>query len=254
MQPFDLSGRVAIVTGGNRGIGRAIALALAKAGAHVAIAARDAHRTTEVVAELEALGRRPLGMTCDVTLAADIATTVTRAHEMFGRLDILVNNAGRGGRAPVEEYPEPLWDQVMAVNVKAPLLFAQATYPIMKKQGGGKIINVSSPAAYYGIPGAAAYGASKAALNNLTLQLAVSWAKDNIQVNALLPGMTVTELTAWRKQQPGMYERWEQRIPAGRWAQPEDIAATAVFLASAGANYLTGQLIVVDGGTTAAAI
>jgi 2-deoxy-D-gluconate 3-dehydrogenase len=205
------------------------------------------------VAELETLGRRALELTCDVALSADIATTVTRAHETFGRLDILVNNAGRGGRVPVEEYPEALWDQVMAVNVKAPLLFAQASYPIMKKQGGGKIINVSSPAAYYGMPGSAAYGASKAALNNLPLQLAVSWAKDNIQVNALLPGMTITELTEWRKQ-PGVYERWEQRIPAGRWARPEDIAATAVFLASAGPNYLTGQLIVVDGGTTVAAI
>jgi len=138
MKPFDLSGRVAIVTGGNRGIGRAIALALAHAGADVAIAARDANRTMEVVAELEGLGRRALGLTCDVACSANIATTVTRAHEKFGRLDILVNNAGRGGRAPVEEHPEPLWDQVMAVNVKAPLLFAQAAYPIMKKQGGGK--------------------------------------------------------------------------------------------------------------------
>jgi 2-deoxy-D-gluconate 3-dehydrogenase len=181
-----------------------------------------------------------------------VKVAVARAYETFGRIDILVNNAGRGGRAPVEQYSVELWNQVMAVNVTGPLLFAQAVHPIMKERGGGKIINVSSPAAYYGIPNSPAYGASKAALNNLTLHLAVAWAKDNIQVNAILPGMTETELTAWRT--PSMYERWQQRIPVGRWAQPEDMAATVVFLASRGSDYLTGQCIAIDGGATAAAL
>lgn len=253
MQAFDLNGRVGIVTGGNRGIGRAIALGLVQAGANVAIAARDAERTAQVMAEIDALGKHALGVTCDVARAVDVKAAVARAYETFGRIDILVNNAGRVGAAPVEEYPEERWNQVMAVNVTGPLLFAQAVYPIMKKQGGGKIINVSSPSAYYGIVNSPAYGASKAALNNLTLHLAVAWAKDNIQVNAILPGMTITELTAWRTA-PGVYERWQQRIPAGRWAQPEDMAATVVFLASRGSDYLTGQCIAVDGGATAAAL
>ena len=249
MKPFDLSGRVAVVTGGNGGIGFGMAEGLAEAGAAVAIAARNREKSEEAVARLAASGAASAFIPFDVADPESCREMVRRAVERFGRLDILVNNAGMSIRKPPEDYAVAEWHTVLDTNLTGPLVCCQAAYPIMKEQGGGKIINIGSMMSIFGAAYAAAYSASKGAIVQLTRSLATAWARDNIQVNAVLPGWIDTELTiAARQQVEGLHERILRRTPAGRWGVPTDMRGIAVFLAAPASDFVTGTAIPVDGG------
>jgi 2-deoxy-D-gluconate 3-dehydrogenase len=249
MSLFDLSGRVAVVTGGNGGIGFGMAEGLAKAGAAIVVAARNRDKSEEAVARLAAVGATSMFVPLDVADPASCREMVRRAVERFGRLDILVNNAGMSIRKPPEAYDVAEWHAVLDTNLTGPLVCCQAAYPVMKQHGGGKIINIGSMMSIFGAAYAAAYAASKGAIVQLTRSLATAWAKDNIQVNAVLPGWIDTELTiAARQQVAGLNERILRRTPAGRWGVPEDLAGLAVFLAAPASDFVTGAAIPADGG------
>ncbi|BEP66984.1 MULTISPECIES: SDR family NAD(P)-dependent oxidoreductase [unclassified Variovorax] len=246
---FDLTGKVALVTGGNGGIGLGMAQGLAKAGARVIIAARNAQKSAAAVESLKALGSDSFALALDVTDEASVQKAFDEVAARCGRLDILVNNAGTTVRKPVDQLALAEWHQVMDTNLTSAFLCSRAAHPHLKKAGGGKIINIGSMMSIFGAPYAPAYAASKAGIVQLTKSTALSWAADQIQVNAILPGWFETELTdGARTQIPGLYERVKTRAAAGRWGQPSDIAGTAVFLASAASDYVTGTAIPVDGG------
>ena len=246
---FDLTGKVALVTGGNGGIGLGMAQGLAKAGARVVIAARNAQKSAAAVESLKALGSDSFALALDVTDEASVQQAFDEVAARCGRLDILVNNAGTTVRKPVDQLALAEWHQVMDTNLTSAFLCSRAAHPHLKAAGGGKIINIGSMMSIFGAPYAPAYAASKAGIVQLTKSTALSWAADQIQVNAILPGWFETELTdGARTQIPGLYERVKTRAAAGRWGQPSDIAGTAVFLASAASDYVTGTAIPVDGG------
>ena len=246
---FNLSGRVAIVTGGNGGIGLGMAQGLAQAGAALLIAGRNAGKNAAAVKTLEALGAKAAAFEADLTVPAACRSLVEAALDRFGRLDILVNNAGINIRKQPQEYTLEEWKSVLDTNLTSAFLCSQAAYPAMQKAGGGKIINIGSMLSIFGAAFAGPYGASKGGVVQLTKSLACAWAKDNIQVNAVLPGWIDTELTrAARKDVPGLHERVLARTPAGRWGDPADFAGIAVFLASSAADFVTGAAIPVDGG------
>lgn len=249
MSSFDLSGRVGVVTGGNGGIGLGMARGLAGAGAAIVVAARNRAKSEAALAELALVGGKSVFIPLDVADPASCRAMVDEIVERFGRLDILVNNAGMSIRKPPEEYAVEEWRAVLDTNLTGAFVCAQAAYPAMRRNGGGKIINIGSMMAIFGAAYAAAYSASKGAIVQLTRSLATAWAKDNIQVNAVLPGWIDTELTiAAREQVPGLHERIVRRTPAGRWGVPEDLAGVAVFLASSASDFVTGAAIPVDGG------
>jgi 2-deoxy-D-gluconate 3-dehydrogenase len=246
---FDLRGRAAIVTGGNGGIGLGMARGLAEAGCAVAIAGRNADKNRAAVATLEGLGAKAAGLEVDVTDEIACRQLVQATVERFGRVDILVNNAGMNRRKQPEAYSLEEWKLILDTNLTSAFLCSQAAYPAMVKAGGGKIVNIGSMTSIFGAPFAAPYSATKGGIVQLTKALATSWAKDNIQVNAVLPGWIDTDLTKQtRKDVPGLNERVLSRTPAGRWGLPEDFAGIAVFLASRGSDFITGAEIVVDGG------
>jgi 2-deoxy-D-gluconate 3-dehydrogenase len=249
MQLFDLKGKVAVVTGGNGGIGLGMARGLAEAGARIAVAARNETKARAAMAELKALGAEAAFFAVDVAKEADCRKMIAEAAKHFGRLDILVNNAGIAIRKRPETYSDAEWHQVLDVNLTGTFACSQAAYPEMKKAGGGKIINIGSMMSIFGGPLSAPYAASKGAVVQLTKSLAVAWAKDNIQVNVVLPGWIDTELTVGARQQmEGLNERVLTRTPAGRWGEPADLAGIAVFLASAASDFVTGTAIPLDGG------
>ena len=246
---FDLAGRVAIVTGGNGGIGLGMATGLAQAGAALLIAGRNAAKNAAAVKALEALGAQAAAVEADVTVQTACRALVETALERFGRLDILVNNAGINIRKQPQDYTLEEWKSVLDTNLTSAFLCSQAAYPAMQNAGGGKIINIGSMLSIFGAAFAGPYGASKGGIVQLSKSLACAWAKDNIQVNAVLPGWIDTELTrAARKDIPGLHERVLARTPAGRWGDPADFAGIAVFLASSAADFVTGAAIPVDGG------
>ncbi len=252
MPDFDLSGRVALVTGGNGGIGRGMAIGLAEAGADVAIAARNQDKTAVVVAEIEALGRRAIAVRCDVTVEADLHTSVARTVEELGSLDILVNNAGIGGGGA---YPQEIeaedWDRILGTNLKSPMLMCKAAHDALKATGHGSIINVSSIKALMGSIRGAQYTASKAGLVNLTKSLAISYARDSIRVNAVLPGFVATDFIEKLIENQQAYTYELGRTPQRRFAEPEEFGGVAAFLASDASSFITGHALVVDGGYTA---
>jgi len=249
MKLFDLSGKVAIVTGGNGGIGLGMAEGLAAAGAAIVVAARNREKSEAAVAQLAALGASSTFIALDVADPASCRALVRETVERFGRLDILVNNAGMSVRKPPQDLAVEEWHQVLDTNLTGALVCCQAAYPEMKRQGGGKIINIGSMFALFGAAYAVAYSASKGGLVQLTKSLATAWAADNIQVNAVLPGWIDTELTRDARQQvAGLHERVLRRTPAGRWGVPDDLAGVAVFLAAAASDFVTGAAIPVDGG------
>jgi 2-deoxy-D-gluconate 3-dehydrogenase len=251
---FSLDGKVALITGGNGGIGLGMAQGLARAGARVVIAARNAQKSADAVASLQALGSDSFALEADVTNEASVAALFAQVAERCGRLDILVNNAGTTVRKPVDQLALAEWNQVMDTNLTSAFLCCRAAHPLMKQAGGGKIINIGSMMSIFGAPYAPAYGASKGGIVQLTRAMAASWAADQIQVNAILPGWIATDLTqAAREQVPGLNERVIARTAAGRWGQPADLAGTAVFLASAASDFVTGTAIPVDGGYSIAA-
>jgi 2-deoxy-D-gluconate 3-dehydrogenase len=254
VNPFDLTGKVAIVTGGNGGIGLGIAHGLAGAGASIVILGRNEAKSQSAARQLQAAtGASTLVITADVAQPEDVDRAIAETLNRFDRLDILFNNAGINIRKPPQELALGEWSKVIDTNLSSVFLMAKAAYPVMKKLGGGKIINTGSMTSIFGSSFAAAYATSKGGIVQLTKSLALAWAADNIQVNAILPGWFDTELTQQARQQvPGLNERVLARIANGRWATPEDMAGTAVWLASRASDYVTGVAIPVDGGYSAA--
>ena len=246
---FDLHDRVAIVTGGNGGIGLGIAEGLAGAGAQVVIAARNRGKSDAAAKKLESSGAQALSVEADVASEADWQAIVRRTLDRFGRIDILVNNAGiLLGKAP-EDYTLEEWHSIIDINLSGAFIGARAVYPEMKRQTRGKIINISSLTSSFGSPFNVPYTASKGGILQLTRGLATSWAKDNIQVNAVSPGWIDTDLAAGaRARFPGFNEKILARTPAGRWGKAEDFAGVAVFLSSRASDFVTGAEILVDGG------
>jgi len=251
---FDLSGRVAIVTGGNGGIGLGMARGLAAAGATVVVAARDAVKSEAAVASLAALGGQSAFIALDVADEGSYRAMVDAAVARFGRLDILVNNAGMSIRRPPETYSAAEWHLVIDTNLTGAFYCSQAAHPAMKRAGGGRIINIGSMYSIFGAAYAIPYAASKGGLLQMTKSLAAAWAADNIRVNAVLPGWIDTELTRnARREVAALHERVLARTPAGRWGVPDDLAGVAVFLASPASDFVTGAAIPVDGGFSASA-
>ena len=249
---FDLTDKVAIVTGGNGGIGLGIAKGLAGSNASVVVAARNADKTVAAVRELQALGSDASGVSLDVSDEESIKAAVAETVDRYGRLDILVNNAGTTVRSRPEDYEASDWDLVQDVNLRGAFLCCREAYPHMIRQGGGKIINIGSMTSIFGLDWGAPYAASKGGIVQLSKSLAIAWAKDNIQVNAILPGWVHTELTAPIKDRfPDRYRAVTARIPQGRWAEPDELAGASVFLATSASDYVTGTALPVDGGYTA---
>ena len=250
---FDLTGKVAVVTGGNGGIGLGIAMGLAGAGANIVIAARSVEKTAQALEDIRALGVEAHGITVDVTQEPAIQRMVTSTIDHMGRLDILVNNSGIAVRAQPQELTSAQWDSVMDVNLRGAFLASKEAYAQMVKAGGGKVINVGSMYSIFGSDWGSPYAASKGGLVQLTKSLAVAWAKDNIQVNAVLPGWIVTDLTRGiQDADPNRYDNISRRIPTGRWGEPSELAGAAVFLASTASDYVTGATLAVDGGYSSA--
>lgn len=249
---FDLSGRVAIITGGSGGLGQAAAAGLAAYGASVVITARRVDALEAAAAAIRDAGGEALPVSCDVTDAQSVAAMVKHTLDELGRVDILLTAAGVARRAPAEELGMEDWDLVMDTNVKGTFLCCQEAGRVMIGQGGGKIVTVSSVRAVLGHPlGYAAYGTSKGAVNLLTRQLAVEWAKHKINVNSIAPCIFRTPLTEPVLCDPAAAKIFLDRIPWGRAAEPEDFIGSAVFLASAASDFVTGQILCVDGGNVA---
>jgi 2-deoxy-D-gluconate 3-dehydrogenase len=238
-----------VVTGGNGGIGLGMARGLARAGADVALAGRNAEKNRAAVKEIEALGARAIAIEADVLQESACRELVDRAAQHFGRLDILINNAGIAIRKQPEALTVEEWRKVMSINLDGAVYCAQAVYPALKKAGAGKIINIGSMMSLFGAPFAAPYASSKGGIVQLTKVLATAWAKDNIQVNAILPGWIDTDLTQQaRKDVDGLHDRVLARTPAGRWGVPDDFSGIAVFLGSKASDFVTGSAIPVCGG------
>ena len=246
---FDLKGRVAIVTGGNGGIGLGMARGLALAGVRVVVAGRNAQKSEAAVKDLTGRGAEACAIAVDVTDQGAVARLVQGTLDRYGRLDVLVNNAGTNIRKPVQELALEEWHTVLDTNLTSAFLCSKAAYPAFKRAGGGKIINIGSMMSLFGASFAPAYGASKGGIVQLTRSMAAAWARDNIQVNAVLPGWIDTDLTRQaRAQVAGLHDNVLRRTPAGRWGEIDDMAGVAVFLAGPGSDFVTGTAIPVDGG------
>ena len=245
MKAFDLAGRVALITGGNGGIGLGMAQGLADAGARVLLVGRN---TTKNAAALAALGDGHAAYAADVTVAAECTAAVAEAERLFGRLDILVNNAGTNVRKRPENLTEDDWHTVIDTNLTSMHLMCRAAFPMLKARGG-KVINIGSMMSLFGVPFSPAYAASKGGVVQYTKVLATAWAEHGIQANAILPGWIDTELTqAARQQVVGLHDKVLARTPAGRWGVASDLAGLAVFLAAPASDFVTGTAIPVDGG------
>jgi NAD(P)-dependent dehydrogenase (short-subunit alcohol dehydrogenase family) len=248
LDAFRLDGRVAVVTGASRGIGRALALALADAGADLALASRSAEGLEAVSAEVAARGGRALAVPTDVADVAQVRRLVERTVEAFGRLDVLVNNAGLNIRRPALEFTEQDWDAIHAVQLRGVFFACQAAGRVMVQQGYGKIINIASLTSVIGIKHVVPYAAAKGGVVQLTKALAVEWAPLGVRVNAIGPGYIETDLTQPLFQDPERSAWIHSRIPLGRRGYPADLMGAAVFLASPASDYVTGQVLYVDGG------
>ncbi len=247
--PFDLSGKVALVTGGNGGIGKGIAIGLARAGANIAVAARNQNKSARAGADLEALGIQAVSIRCDVTDGDDVDAAVAACVERFGGLDIVVNNSGINVRKLPHELDLAEWQTVIDVNLTGVFLMSKAAYPEMVKRGGGKVINIGSMMSIFAHETLAPYAASKGGVVQFTKACASAWAKDNIQVNTIMPGWIATDMTeTLRINMPERYETIRARTPAQRWGRPDELAGTAVFLATSASDFVTGTAIPVDGG------
>ncbi|MBV9834762.1 MAG: glucose 1-dehydrogenase [Alphaproteobacteria bacterium] len=246
---FDLKGKVAVVTGGNGGIGLGMARGMAEAGATIVVAGRNTQKNEAAVAALKGAGAAASSVIVDVKDEKQCAAMVAHAVKQHGRLDILVNNAGINVRKPPHEISVAEWTLVLNTNLTSAMVCSQLAYPEMKKTGGGKVINIGSMMSIFGASFTPAYAASKGGIVQFTKVCATAWAKDNIQVNAVLPGWIDTDLTSnARREVPGLHDRVLSRTPAGRWGTPQDMAGIAVFLASPASDFVTGAAIPVDGG------
>jgi 2-dehydro-3-deoxy-D-gluconate 5-dehydrogenase len=249
MKSFDLKGKVAIVTGGNGGIGLGMARGLADAGADVAVVGRNEDKSKSAVAELATRGVRAIAVATDVTDKDAVGRMVERVKGELGRVDILVNNAGINIRKPPQVLELEEWSSVIDTNLTSAFLCSKAVHPLMKAAGGGKVINIGSMMSIFGASFAPAYAASKGGIVQFTRACACAWAADNIQANAILPGWIDTDLTKRaRVEVGGLHERVLARTPAARWGAIDDFAGIAVFLASPASDFVTGTAIPVDGG------
>lgn len=249
MEMFNLTGKVAVVTGGNGGIGFGMARGLARAGADIAVVGRNAEKSARAADELQGIGVRAITVETDVTDSAAVAAMVDVVTGQLGRIDILINNAGTNIRKRPEDLAEDEWHTVIDANLTSAFLCSKACYPAMKQAGGGKVLNNGSMLSLFGTPWGPVYAASKGGIMQLTKSLATAWAADNIQVNCFLPGWIDTDLTRQARQQvEGLHDRVLGRTPAGRWGDIADFEGIAVFLASAASDYVTGTVIPVDGG------
>ncbi len=249
MALFALDGKVAIVTGGNGGIGLGMAKGIAECGAAIAVIGRNEEKNALAVAELQAMGSRAISLVVDVTDQAACHRMAEEVETELGGIDILVNNAGTNIRKPVHELSAAEWHTVIDTNLTSALFCSQACYPSMQRRGGGKIINIGSMMSIFATSFAPAYAASKAGIVQLSKSCACAWAPDNIQVNAVLPGWIDTALTQRaRTEIEGLHDRVEARTPAARWGTPADMSGIAAFLAAPASDFVTGTAIPVDGG------
>ena len=247
---FDLTGMVALVTGASKGLGRAMALGLSKAGCDLALCARDAGGLRETRAEAEKAGVRAETFAMDVLRKGSVREAVAAVAASFGKIDILVNNAGVNVRKTTLELSEEEWDRVLDTNLKGYFLVAQAVAPHMIRRGRGKVINVSSIFGAVGMNNQLAYACSKGGINQMTKVMAIEWAKQGITVNAIGPTYFETPLVATLRNDPERFRFINERTPMGRWGQPEELEGTVIFLASKASDFITGQTIYVDGGWT----
>ncbi len=245
---FGLAGKVALVTGSSQGLGRTMALALARAGADVIINGRDAAKLAPVVAEIEALGRRATGLAADLGKRGDVQRLIEQAIAWQGHLDILVNNAGIIKRTPAADHSDADWDAVIDVNLNGVFTACRAAGRHMLARGSGKIINIASMLTFFGGINVPGYAASKGAVGQLTKGLSNEWASKGVQVNAIAPGYMRTENTAALQADPVRSQEILNRIPAKRWGEPSDLEGAVIFLASAASDYLSGSVMPVDGG------
>lgn len=248
LDKFKLNGKVAVITGASKGIGRSIAIGLAEAGADTVVVARSTEQIEELSREIEQLGRRSLAITCDILQVDDIKRMVKKAYDEFGRIDILINNAAINKRKPTLNVSEEDWDEQMGINLKGAYFCAQEIAEIMKKQESGSIINICSNVSVVGLTGQVMYCTSKGGLLQMTKAMALDLVDYNIRVNAIGPGLTKTYLTKDIFKQPQKLEYRLNRIPMHRIAEPEEMQGAAVYLASEASSYMTGQTIYVDGG------
>ena len=249
---FGLAGKTALVTGASGGIGRALAAGLAGAGAVVAIHGRSETQLAETKSQIESEGSRAVAFTADLAVAGEPERLISEVHAALGRLDVLVNCAGMNRRKPIEAVPPEDFETIVNVNLRSVFFLSRAAHPIMRAQGGGKIIHVASLTSSIALAGTSVYGMTKAALAQLAKTQAVEWAKDNVQVNCLAPGFILTPLTEGPLFGDPARRRWILgRIPAGRPGTPQEMVAAVLLMAAPGASYLTGQTITVDGGVLA---
>lgn len=249
MDLFDLSGKVALITGGNGGIGLGMARGLARAGAAIAVVGRNAEKSAAAVAELQALGAKAIAVEADVSKGAAVEKMVAEVASQLGGIDILVNNAGTNIRKLPQDLSEEEWHTVMDINLTSAFLCSKACYPHMKKAGKGKVLNNGSMMSIFGAPWSPVYAATKGGMVQMTRSFATAWARDNIQVNCFLPGWIDTELTQKaRRDIDGLHERVLVRTPADRWGHIDDFQGIAVFLAGPGSDFVTGTAIPIDGG------
>jgi len=249
MNLFDLTGKIAIVTGGNGGIGLGMAQGIAACGASIVIAGRNEDKAAAALTTLHEAGAEAVFIAADVTQKSDCVDLIAGAQTRYGRVDILVNNAGTSVRKMPQDFTEAEWHHVLDTNLTSAFLCSQAAYPAMLRVGGGKIINIGSMMSLFGAPYATPYAASKGGIVQMTRAMATAWAKDNIQVNAVLPGWIDTDLTKRARQQvQGLHDSVEKRTPHGRWGTPDDMAGIAAFLAGSASDFVTGTAIPVDGG------
>lgn len=249
---FRLDGKVALVTGGARGLGRTMATALAQAGADVAITGRTQSSCEETATAIaEATGRRCQGFCGDVTVAADVDRVVGEVEQAFGRIDILINNAGNNIRGAIDQLSEADWDSVLDTNLKGPFLVSRAVGPRMVRRGWGRVINLGSILSVIALPGRAPYASAKAGVLNLSRVLGLEWAGTGVTVNTICPGPFATEMNRQLLEDPVKYQEFIRLIPMGRWGELEELAGAAVFLASDASSFVTGSALFVDGGWTA---
>ncbi len=250
LQQFELKGKIAMVTGGTRGLGEVSALALAKAGADIAVCGRSASDLERVSSAICGLGRNAVGFHIDVTDKTKVSKTVGQVLDYFGRIDILINNAGVNYRVPVLEFPEEEWDRIISTNLKGYFLTAQSVAPQMIANGYGKIINMSSILGTVGLPNQVAYAASKGGVDQITKVMALEWAKLGVRVNAVGPTYFETELVTQIREDPERFKFINERTPMGRWGYLPELEGIIIFLASPASDFITGQTIYVDGGWT----
>ncbi|WP_216831148.1 SDR family NAD(P)-dependent oxidoreductase [Alkalihalobacterium elongatum] len=248
MKLFDLTNKVAIVTGGNRGLGRSMALALAEAGADVVIVGRDEQLNQQVVEEIERLGKKALGLSVNLRDVEAINNMILMVKDQFGKVDILVNNAGVSTTKFALEVTEQEWEQIMDLNVKSLFFCCQAAAKVMKEQGSGNIINIASVAGAVGDVGISPYTASKAAVINLTRSLALEWAKFGINVNAIGPAYIKTDMNRDALENENTFKKITGKTALKRLGQPQELSGAIILLASDASSYMTGQTIYVDGG------